>query len=117
MATDHSFVDYIQEQASLGAGLTCRKMFGEYALYLHGTVVAFVCDNSLFIKPSAALAVHFPEAPMGPAYPGSKDYAIADALLDEPERLRALLLASQALLPPPKPKKPKSSKKSKTTSL
>jgi len=32
--------------------LTSRRMFGEYALYLDGKTVAFVCDDTLFIKPT-----------------------------------------------------------------
>jgi hypothetical protein len=54
MASDQDFVDYVCEQAGLGAALTYRKMSGEYALYLDERVVAFVCDNMLFVKPTAA---------------------------------------------------------------
>ena len=45
MSTDHDFVDYIRSQSGLGGELTDKKMFGEYALYLDGKVVAFACDN------------------------------------------------------------------------
>jgi TfoX/Sxy family transcriptional regulator of competence genes len=105
MATDAGFLDYIAEQAGLGARLSHKKMFGEYALYVDGKVVAFACDNSLFVKPSPAAALA-PELPMGPPYPVAKDHVIADALLDEPERLRRLLLETSVLMPAPKPKKP-----------
>ena len=54
MATDQDFIDYVAEQAGLGERLTRRKMFGEYAFYVDGKVVAFACDNSLFFKPSSA---------------------------------------------------------------
>ena len=50
MATDKDFVDYIAEQAQLGTSLTFKKMFGEYGVYLNEKVIAFVCDNSLYIK-------------------------------------------------------------------
>jgi TfoX/Sxy family transcriptional regulator of competence genes len=30
--------------------LTARKMFGEYAVYLDGVVVALVCDDRLYVK-------------------------------------------------------------------
>ncbi len=34
-----------------GAGeARARKMFGEYALYVDGKVVALVCDDHLFVK-------------------------------------------------------------------
>jgi TfoX/Sxy family transcriptional regulator of competence genes len=37
-------VRYILDQAGLGNRLTLRKMFGEYALYLDGKVVARRCS-------------------------------------------------------------------------
>ena len=54
MSTELSFVQYVAEQARLGRRLTWKKMFGEYALYIDGKVVAFACDDSLFVKPAAA---------------------------------------------------------------
>jgi TfoX/Sxy family transcriptional regulator of competence genes len=105
MATELSFVDYVLETARLGDRLTYRKLFGEYALYLDEKVVAFACDNSLFIKPSKAVATLAPDLPQGPPYPGAKDYPIADELLDDPEALRRLIEETAALMPLPKPKK------------
>jgi TfoX/Sxy family transcriptional regulator of competence genes len=112
MATDASFLEYITETAHL-AGLTYRKMFGEYALYLDGKVVAFACDNSLFIKPSQAAARLAPGLPRRPPYPGAKDYPVADELLDDPEALRRLIVETAVLMPPPKEKKPKAGKAAK----
>lgn len=106
MGTERSFVDYVTEVAGLGSRLTHKKMFGEYALYLDGKVVAFACDNSLFVKPSKAVATLAPDLPQGPPYPGAKDYPIADELLDDPEALRRLIEETAALMPLPKPKKP-----------
>ena len=42
MATDKDFVDYVAEQIGLGSRLSYRKMFGEYALYRGGKVVALI---------------------------------------------------------------------------
>ena len=107
MATDKSFVDYVVEQADLGGALTCKKMFGEYALYHADKVVAFACDNSLFVKPSSASRKLAPLLPQSPPYPGAKDYAVADELLDDSDALRKLLLATSDALPLPKPRKPR----------
>lgn len=106
MATDPGFIDYIAEQAAFGDRLTHKKMFGEYALYVDGKVVAFACDNSLFVKPSAAVQELAPGLPLRPPYPGAKGYPVADELLDDADALRALLLATSALMPAPKPKRP-----------
>lgn len=107
MATGQDFVDYVVEQVGLGSRLTFRKMFGEYALYLDGKVVAFACDNSLFIKPSDAVATLAPDLPGRPPYPGAKDYPVADELLDDTDLLRRLITETAALMPPPKPAKPR----------
>lgn len=107
MATDRIFVDYIAEQLGLGARLTHKKMFGEYALYLDEKVIAFACDNSLFIKPTEAATKFAPELPQRPPYPGAKDYPVADELLDDGDELRRLIIATADALPAPKPKPPK----------
>jgi TfoX/Sxy family transcriptional regulator of competence genes len=87
--------------------LTTKRMFGEYALYLNGIVVAFICDDTLFIKPTPSALALLPEVPRGPAYPGSKDYIIASELLDDPILCSRTLQAVAADASLPKPKKPK----------
>ena len=49
-----------------------RKMFGEYALYLDGKVVALVCDDQLFLKPTPGRWPCCPTARPAPPYPGAK---------------------------------------------
>lgn len=105
MATTREFIDFVVEQVGIGERLTFRKMFGEYALYVDDKVVAFACDDSLFIKPSRAAEELAPDLPRRPPYPAAKDYAVADELLDDPEALQRLLLETAALMAPPKPKK------------
>ncbi len=110
MATDRAFMLYVAEQIDLGSRLTYRKMFGEYALYLDEKVVAFVCDNSLFIKPSPAAATLAPDLPQAPPYPGAKDYPVADELLDDADELRRLVIETARLVPVPAPRKPRKKK-------
>ena len=117
MATDTDFIAYITEQAGLGARLTHRRMFGEYALYVDEKVVAFACDNSLFVKPSQAVAELAPHLPGRPPYPGAKDYPVADELLDDAEAGRALILRTASLMPLPKPKKPKAAPRKRIAPL
>jgi Regulator of competence-specific genes len=85
----------------VGGRLSHKKMFGEYAL---GKVVAFACDNSLFVKPSAAADTLAPDLPRRPLCPGAKDYPVADEPLDDSDRLRRLILETAALMPVPKPR-------------
>jgi len=46
--------EFIVEQIENAGVITYRKMFGEYALYCNGKVIALICDNQLFVKPTKA---------------------------------------------------------------
>lgn len=98
MTTDLSFVEYITDRVQLGDRLTHKKMFGEYVLYLGGKVVALACDNSLLVKPAASTDTLTAGLPRSSPYPGAKPHVVADALLDEPEQLSELLLATERAL-------------------
>lgn len=111
MATDRDFMAYVTEQIALGDRLAHKKMFGEYALYVDGKVVAFACDNSLYLKPSAAAATLAPGLPQRPPYPGAKNYPVADELLDDSDALRRLIVETAVLMPVPKPRKPATTRK------
>ncbi len=50
MATKQSTIEFIQDQLASLKDISARKMFGEYALYYQGKVVALVCDDTLFVK-------------------------------------------------------------------
>lgn len=104
MATDRDFVDYVHEQAAFGARLSDRRMFGEYALYLDGKVVAFACDNSLLLKPTPEGRALLPEVTLGRPYPDAKDYYVLDEYLDDTALLQRVLQATADVLPAPKPK-------------
>jgi TfoX/Sxy family transcriptional regulator of competence genes len=112
MATDREFLDYVVEQIDLGGRLTHKRLFGEFALYVDEKVVAFVCDNSVFFKPSQADRRLAPDLPQRPPYPGASNYPVADELLDDSDAIRTLILETAMLMPQPKPKKPGKRRKS-----
>ena len=87
--------------------LTARKMFGEYALYLDGKVVALVCDDQLFLKPTPGAQAALPDCPTAPPYPGAKPHILATDALDDPDPVIAALKAVATDLPTPRPKKRK----------
>ncbi|MEO6078018.1 MAG: TfoX/Sxy family protein [Candidatus Andersenbacteria bacterium] len=74
MATEQGTIDYLLDQASRAGTVTARRMFGEYAVYLNGKVVAFVCDDELFIKPTEEGKEFLKEVHEAPPYPGAKMY-------------------------------------------
>ena len=46
------FVEYVTDQVDGSCNLTHRMMFGGCTLYLDGKVVALICDDQLFVKPT-----------------------------------------------------------------
>lgn len=111
MATNAEFIEHLLDIAGLGERLTARKMFGEYGFHFEGKFIALACENSFFVKATPALDKHGLELPMRPPYPGAKPYPVADELMDDPDRLRTLLIDTAAELPPPKPKKSRAKKR------
>ncbi|MDZ7630329.1 MAG: TfoX/Sxy family protein [Gemmatimonadaceae bacterium] len=104
MATTQATVDFICEQAGLADRLTARKMFGEYALYVDGKVVALVCDDTLFLKPTTAGRALLGATDERPPYPGAKLHFCVAEQLDDRDLLRQLLLTTADALPAPKAK-------------
>lgn len=107
MATHQDFVEYVRSQSGLGDAISCRRMFGEYAIYVEGKAVALACDDQLFLKPTAHGRSLLRTPVERPPFPGAKDYFRIDEALDDREMLRRLLLATAGALPEPRPKKPR----------
>jgi TfoX/Sxy family transcriptional regulator of competence genes len=105
VASDPSTVDYILEQMAGAGPVSARKMFGEYAIYAGGKVVALVCDNRLFLKPLAPVRALLADPQEAPPYPGARPHLLIEAELDDAETMAALVRAAEAALPEPKPKK------------
>ena len=119
MPTSKQTVAFIEDQLA-GLPIRTQPMFGEYALYFQSAglgdkVVGFVCDDTLFIKPSEVDAALLEGTVMAPAYPGSKLYhSVPGDLLENPEWLHTAITATAAALPAPKPKKPRAPKSKAT---
>lgn len=109
MATELSFVEYVRDQMRGAGQVTFRKMFGEYALYCDGKVVALVCDNQVFVKPTAGGRAKLDSITEAPPYPGAKPHFLIGEELDDQRAMAELirLTASELPLPAPKKAKPK----------
>ncbi len=107
MTSDQSFVDFIIEQIESAGHITFRKMFGEYAIYCNGKVVALICEDQLFVKATEEGKKYIGKAKEAPAYPGAKmSYLIEDKFEDR-EWISELIQITAKALPEPKPKKKK----------
>lgn len=113
MASTQSTVDYILEQMAGAGAMSAKKMFGEYGIYCDGKIVALVCDDQLFVKPTPAGQSFIGECTHSAPYPGAKPYLlIGGEKWDDPEWLSQLIQVSAAQLPPPQKKQPKKAKRS-----
>ncbi|KVD34415.1 competence protein TfoX [Burkholderia ubonensis] len=106
MASSQSTVDFIVEQMAAAGAVSARKMFGEYGIYCDGKMVALVCDDRLFVKPTPDGKAFLGECEECPPYPGAKPcFVISGERWDEREWLSRLIRITAAQLPPPKPRK------------
>lgn len=110
MASDLEFVEYVCDQLGGAGRIAYRKMFGEAAVYCEGKVVALVCDNQLFVKPTPGGRSVIGRVVEGLPYPGAKPWFLIEERLDDREFLTRLIRVTHAELPPPKPKKPRAAK-------
>jgi len=79
-------------------------MFGEYALYSDGKVVALVCDDKLFLKPTKAVKSFIDNVIEAPPYPGAKLYFLIEDKIEDREWISNLIRLTAKELPEPKPK-------------
>lgn len=107
MSTNPETVEFIADQMQGAQSISYRKMFGEYAIYSNGKVVALVCDDKLFVKPTEAGRNYIGEVTEAPAYPGAKPGFLIEDKVEDREWLTELIRITERELPPPKPKKKK----------
>jgi TfoX/Sxy family transcriptional regulator of competence genes len=107
MASDPGFVEFIANQIETAGVVSYRKMFGEYALYCNGKVVALICDNRLYVKKTAAGRSFIGHPVEAPPYKGAKPSFLIDDQIENREWLTQLIQLTEHELPPPKPKKKK----------
>jgi TfoX/Sxy family transcriptional regulator of competence genes len=111
MATEKATVDFILDQLA-PLPVRARAMFGEYGVYCDEKFVALICDDTLFVKPTAISDRFFTDADLASPYPGAKDhYAAPAALLEDSEQLREVIAGTAELLPLPKKKPAKKATK------
>jgi len=105
MASDQDFVEFITDQMRDAGCISYRKMFGEYAVYCDGKVVALVCDNQLFIKPTEKGRSYIGNICEAPPYPGARMYFLIEDAFEDREWISGLIRITANQLPPPKQKR------------
>lgn len=106
MASNPDFVQYIVDQCSGAGNIESKKMFGDYGIYCNGKIFGLICDNGFYLKPTESGRQLLRSEDMRPPYDGAKlHFYIED--VDDRDYLSALVHATRAELPDPKPKKSK----------
>lgn len=108
MSSNQDFVDFIVEQMEDAGSINYRKMFGEYGLYCDGKIVALICNDQLFVKPTEAGRAFIRDVVEAPPYPGAKNYFLIEEGIEDQEWLGSLIRISADELPEPRPRKKKS---------
>ncbi|HHT9843881.1 TPA: TfoX/Sxy family protein [Legionella pneumophila] len=110
MSSNQSIVNYIVEQIAEAGHVSSKKMFGEYAIYCDQKVVALICDDQLFVKPTNAGKKYISNYIEASPYPGAKPYLlISFDYWDDREWLIELIRITAFELPLPKKKNTKRS--------
>lgn len=108
MSTQKETIEFILDKLGDRRIFTARAMFGEYALYAMGKVVALVCDDLVYVKMLPESQALDAVCEKGEPYPGAKlHYVVEEGLLSELQELPAILLAVARSLPAKKKKKAK----------
>ncbi len=110
MASDREFVEFVAEQMAGADAVRFKSMFGEYGIWSNDKIVALVCDNQLFVKPTAAGRAYIGEVVEAPPYPGAKHSFLISDEIEDSEWLSELIRQTEAELPKPKPKNKKNKK-------
>jgi DNA transformation protein and related proteins len=106
MASQQSTVDFILDQISDAGDVSAKKMFGEYGVYCEGKMVALVCDDQFFVKPTAGGRSLMKTVTEASPYPGAKlCFSISAEMLDDRDALSELIKVTAKELPLPVKKK------------
>lgn len=104
MATTKEYLNFILDQLSELDGITHRQMMGEYIIYHHGKIAAYLCDDRLLVKILPSTTALMPNARHEPPYDGAKNMLLVDNV-DDREFLKNLFESMYPELPEPKKKK------------
>ena len=107
VSNNPGMIRFIEDQLG-DLDIRTRMMFGEGGLHRDEKVVGFICDDTLFITPSAADSALFERTVPAPPYPGAKDYrSVPGDALEDRLWLQQAVQATADALPVPHPKKPR----------
>ena len=104
MATSKEYLNFILDQLSELDGITQKQMMGEYIIYYHRKIAAYLCDDRLLVKLVPSAVKLMPDAKMEPPYDGAKEMLLVENV-DHRTFLINLFKSMYDELPEPRKKK------------
>jgi TfoX/Sxy family transcriptional regulator of competence genes len=108
MASDQNFVDFIVDQMADAGSISQKKMFGEHAVYCNGKVVALICNDQLFVRPTEKGRTYIGNVVEAAPYPGARAHFLIEDAFEDRVWISGLIKLTVQELPPPKQKRKKS---------
>jgi len=109
MATSKEYLSYVLDQLSLIDGISSKMMMGEYLIYHHERIAAYLTDGQFLVKILPSTTALLPNAPIEKPYPRGRDmYLLED--LDDKDFLKQLFESMYPELPELTKKKLKKNK-------
>ena len=108
MASDIDFVNYVMDQIKDAGQTTCKKMFGEYMVYVNQKPVILICDNTAFVKKLDCVQPLLENCETGRPYNGAREHYILD--VDDREQMFEAVNELEKVIPVPKKKSKKQGK-------
>ncbi len=103
MATSVEYVEFVCEQIKGSGEIRCKKMFGEYMVYVNNKPVILVCDNTAFVKKLECIQDKMRDADSGMPYKGAKEHYILD--IEDSSFSKEIVKILEEIIPVPKPRK------------
>jgi len=104
MACSLDFIEFVSSQIATVGTVRCRKMFGDYMVYVDEKPVIIVCDNIPYVKEHEAIKSIMLSAERGFPYEGAKEMILIKDIEDKSFLMR-LIKNMYEVLPAPKVKK------------
>ena len=103
MSTSVSYIQFVCDQLQDFLAVRCRRMFGEYMVYVNDKPVLLVCDDTVFVKILPELEPLMQRAERGLPYHEAKEHYILD--IENRELTRAVIEVLERVTPLPKPRR------------
>lgn len=102
---DKSFVEFVVGQIQEVGNISYKYMFGGCLIYYQNKVVALICNNSLYIRPTENGRKFIGDVCEEAPYSGAKLHFLIEDKIDDKEWLCELIKITAEELPEPKTKK------------